>query len=158
MKVYRNIWIILVSAIGLAVVTLSCNQGTDDRIKGDVVFIPNTADGEADMDRLPAFEFTELTHDFGKVIRGEVVSYAFRFVNTGNTDLLIADISSSCGCTATEYPQMPVKPGEKSYVKVTFDSNGRKGFQNKTLTIAANTQPPTTTLNIKAMVVMPELN
>ena len=100
MKEYRNIWIILVSTIGLAAVTLSCNQGTDDRIKGDVVFIPNTADGEADMDRLPAFEFTELTHDFGKVIRGEVVSYAFRFVNTGNTDLLIADISSSCGCGA----------------------------------------------------------
>ena len=146
------------SVIILSMMMLSCNQKNEDRIRGDVVFIPNTADGEADMERLPVIEFKEITHDFGKVIRGEIVSFSFTFVNKGESDLLIADISSSCGCTATEYPDTPIRPGEKNFIKVSFDSNGRKGFQNKTITIAANTQPPTTMLSIKAMVVMPELN
>ena len=142
----------------LAAVLTSCNQGEGDKIDGDVVFIPNTAEGEPDMDALPVLTFKETTHDFGKVIRGEVVTYAFTFRNEGKTDLLIADISSTCGCTATEYPKVPVAPGEKSYVKVTFDSRGRKGFQNKSITVAANTQPSTTTLTIKAMVIIPELD
>ncbi len=101
-------------------------------------------------------KFDNLEHDFGKVIRGEIVTYSFKFKNTGNADLVIANISTSCGCTATEYPKTPVKPGAEDYIKVSFDSHDRSGFQSKDITIAANTQPSITTLRITAKVFQPE--
>ena len=36
----------------------------------------------------------------------------------------------------------PVKPGEKATISVTFDSEGRSGRQDKTVTVVANTVPP----------------
>jgi hypothetical protein len=143
--------IIILSAIAL----ISCS-GDGSKIPAGVVNIPNSADGKADPGQLPVIEFTKVEHDFGKVIQGEVVSYSFRFKNTGKTDLVIANISAACGCTATQYPKTPVKPGEEEKIEVIFNSAGRQGFQNKTLSVAANTQPSTTVLTVKAQVIIPE--
>ena len=136
-------------------VIVSCS-GDRSRVPADVVNIPNSASGNDNQDRLPMIEFTSTEHDFGKVIQGEVVSYSFKFKNTGKSDLVIANISAACGCTASEYPKEPVKPGEEKVIEVIFNSSGKQGFQNKTLTVAANTQPSNTTLTIKAQVIIPE--
>lgn len=134
---------------------ISCS-GDNSRVPADVVNIPNTASGNNNQDQLPVIEFNSVEHDFGKVIQGEVVSYSFKFKNTGKSDLVIANISAACGCTASEYPKTPVKPGEESTIEVIFQSAGKQGFQNKTLQVAANTQPSNTVLTIKAMVIIPE--
>jgi len=128
----------------------------NDKVPAGVVNIPNTASGNAETGQLPVLTFDKLEHDFGKVIQGEIVTYSFKFKNTGKSDLVIANISAACGCTASEYPKRPVKPGEEEKVEVIFNSSGKQGFQNKTLTIAANTQPGTTELTVKAMVIIPE--
>jgi hypothetical protein len=133
----------------------SCHN-RNEQIPADVVNIPNTAEGELSAEKLPALTFNKTAHDFGRVIQGEIVSYAFRFTNTGGSDLLIANVSASCGCTATKYPKRSIKPGEEEGIEVTFESAGRSGFQHKTVTIAANTQPNTTVISIKANVIMPE--
>ena len=156
MKVINHI--VSIVAIFALVATLNSCQNNREQIPADVVNIPNTADGEDTEDMLPELTFNETTHDFGKVIHGEVVSYAFRFTNTGGTDLVIANVSASCGCTATKFPKTPIKPGEEDVIEVTFDSGGRSGFQHKTVTIASNTQPNTTVINIKANVIIPERN
>jgi hypothetical protein len=143
-------WIFVVFAV-----LVSCARDKG-QIPANVVNIPNTASGQSNKDGLPFIEFSQLEHDFGKVIQGEVVTYAFKFKNTGNSDLVIANISASCGCTASEYPKEPVKPGEEQYIKVSFDSEGKNGFQRKTLEVAANTQPSNTVISITAMVVNPE--
>ena len=137
------------------VINISCS-GDKNKVPASVVNIPNTASGHADPNSLPAMEFAKLEHDFGRVIQGEVVSYAFKFKNTGKSDLVIANIATSCGCTATQYPKTPVKPGEENTIEVSFYSAGKQGFQSKTLDVAANTQPNVTTLTIKAMVFLPE--
>ena len=133
------------------------NSCTGDRggVPASVVNVPNSASGEK-VDGLPQFLFTKIEHDFGKVIQGERVTFAFKFKNSGDADLVIANISATCGCTATEYPKTPIKPGEENTIKVTFDSSGKEGFQHKTITIAANTQPSNTELAIKALVISPE--
>lgn len=136
-------------------VTGSCS-GDKNKVPASVVNIPNSAEGRSDRNGLPKIEFSAMEHDFGKVIQGEVVSYAFKFKNTGDADLVIANISTSCGCTASEYPKTPVKPGQEETIEVIFDSSGRQGFQRKTLEVAANTQPTNSTLSITAMVVIPE--
>ena len=148
------------SFIGLSVFLfflISCgNQGNNSDLPADVVRNPISASGDTDMDQLPFIEFQEATHDFGNVIQGEKVSFGFRFTNTGKTELVIAKVSASCGCTATDYPRNVIKPGEKGVITVTFDSENRLGFQNKSVDVMANTQPNITTLRIKARVITPE--
>lgn len=136
-------------------VIISCS-GDKSRVPANVVNIPNSASGNNNLEQLPKFEFSNVEHDFGKVIQGEVVIFAFKFKNSGKSDLIIANISAACGCTASKYPKTPIKPGNEGIVEVSFDSSGKQGFQNKTLEVAANTQPSNTTLTIKAQVIIPE--
>lgn len=149
MKLFQRILI-----LGL-LFAASC-AGESDKIPAGVVNIPNSASGKSNPGQLPAITFDKIEHDFGKVIQGEIVSYSFKFKNTGGSDLVIANISTSCGCTASSYPKEPVKPGAEEKIEVSFNSAGRQGFQNKTLTVAANTQPSNTELTVKAMVIIPE--
>jgi hypothetical protein len=139
-------------ALGLFV---SCNND-GSQVSGDVVHNPITASGEGDMNDLPIMTFDETLHDFGTVIEGETVTYNFKFTNTGKIDLIIASVSATCGCTATKYTREPIAPGKTGVITVTFDSRRRGGFQNKTITVAANTQPSKTILRIKAQVVSPK--
>jgi hypothetical protein len=134
---------------------ISCS-GDRTQVPANVVNIPNSASGNDDQTQLPVIEFTTTEHDFGKVIQGEIVTFSFKFKNTGKSDLVIANISAACGCTASKYPKYPVKPGQEDAIEVSFNSGGKQGFQNKTLTVAANTQPTNIVLTIKAQVFLPE--
>ena len=131
------------------------NAGGQEDIPADLVSNPNTASGKGDRSVLPQITFEETEHDFGKILEGETVSIAFPFTNTGKSDLILAEVSTSCGCTVPSYPKTPIRPGEKGEVKVSFNSNGRRGFQSKNVLVVANTQPNTTVLRIKAQVVNP---
>lgn len=132
----------------------SCSNN-DGKLPGDVVRNPITADGKEDEDKLPVIRFEKTEHDFGKVLQGESVTYSFRFENTGKSDLVISEVSTSCGCTVPKFPKKAVKPGEENWLRVTFDSENRKGIQKKSIVVLANTQPNKTVLWIKAMVVEP---
>ena len=148
----KKIYIVFVLA-GLVLASCNSNSG---KLPGDVVNNPVTASGEGNMSELPVMEFKETLHDFGTVIEGEKVTYNFKFTNTGDSDLLISAVSASCGCTATNYTKDPVKPEEDGIVTVTFDSRRRKGFQNKSVTVSANTQPNKVILRVKAKVISPK--
>jgi len=135
---------------------LSCNSSSNDQeenLNTDIVNNPNTASGQSDRSSLPVIQFEEREHDFGKILQGETVSINFKFINAGKSDLIIADVSTSCGCTVPSYPKTPVKPGEGGIIKVAFSSKNQKGYQSKNILVVANTQPNTTVLRIKAQVV-----
>jgi len=142
-----------------AIIMLSaCNQGGQNNqatLSTDVVSNPNSASGNANQGSLPIIQFGETEHDFGRILEGETVSYNFTFKNTGKSDLILAEVSTSCGCTVPSYPKIPIRPGESGVVKVAFNSNGRRGFQNKNIVVVSNTQPNSTVLRIKAQVVNP---
>jgi len=91
-------------------------------------------------------------HDFGEMIDGDTVEHVFAFTNTGEFPLIINNVTASCGCTTPEWPHEPVLPGQKSSVTVRFDSRGKIGEQNKTITIFANTDPAMTDLQFRALV------
>jgi hypothetical protein len=134
----------------------SCNRQGKQEISADVVGNPASASGKPGEAKVAAMQFSSDMHDFGKVYEGETVSYAFKFKNSGNADLVIAKVSASCGCTATDYPEDAVKPGEEKSINVTFKTEGKRGFQQKTITVMANTVPNTRVLTVKAQVVAPE--
>jgi hypothetical protein len=132
---------------------LACN-GDQGKIPADVVKNPISASGDQQND-LPVIVFDKSEHDFGKLIQGEKVTYNFKFKNEGQSDLVISQVHSSCGCTVPDYPREPIKPGDTGLIKVTFDSAGRSGIQNKTVTIVSNCQPNKTLVRIKAKVINP---
>lgn len=152
---------ILVPSFALLILCFiaSCKNGnnqTTDPISSDIVKNPNTADGDTDSSSLPMFKFIEEIHDFGRVIQGEKVSYSFKFTNIGKSDLVITDAKGSCGCTIADYPKTAIAPNGEGVIDVTFNTESKKGYQNKTITIIANTQPNTKVLTIKAQVQVPE--
>ena len=135
----------------------SCGGTTEeDVLNMDLIDNPTTANQEVDESKLPHFEFVEEVKEFGTISQGEIVSTSFKFKNVGQSDLIISSAQGSCGCTVPEWPKEPIKPGGEGVINVKFDSNGKQGMQNKTVTLVANTIPNTMVIAIKGEVLAPE--
>ena len=131
------------------------DQRREEDINADMIEVPVSVDGMTDAD-MPSFEFEKDVFEFGTISQGEKVSHSFRFKNVGEADLIINKVEGSCGCTVMKgWPKHPVRPGELGKIDVVFDSNGKKGIQNKTISVVANTYPSTTVLTLKGEVVSP---
>lgn len=84
----------------------------------------------------------------GEIFEGEIVSKSFKIKNVGDKPLIIKDIITSCGCTTPKYELDPILPGKEREIEIQFNSSGRSGKQYKVITIFANTQEGTMTLNM----------
>lgn len=127
-----------------------------DEVTSDMLEIPASGFDPKDAASLPAFRFDSMELDMGRIAQGVQVERTFRFVNAGKRDLFITDVRGTCGCTVgKDWPREPVHPGDGGTITVRFDSEGRGGHQLKTVTVVANTQPPTTVLTLKGEVVAP---
>ncbi len=82
--------------------------------------------------------FETMEYNYGTVTSGEVVSHKFTFKNTGDQPLTLTRVKASCGCTTPSYSQEPIAPGESGYIDVKFDSAGKTGRQNKSVTVTGN--------------------
>lgn len=129
----------------------------EDTVRVDDIHFPASGDGSADPTKLPVITFNEPHHDMGVLVQGARVEHRFSFRNTGRSPLLISDVRADCGCTVgKEWPRQPVKPGEGGDILVTYDSAGRSGQEHKTVTVVANTAPPSTLLTLRGEVVGPK--
>ncbi|HEX8514784.1 MAG TPA: DUF1573 domain-containing protein [Bacteroidia bacterium] len=153
---------IILMGAGLLMMLASCEPASKNNpdapvISTDVINVPATAsDQPAEPGSAAIITFAEEKHDFGKITQGEKVTYGFTFRNTGGSDLVISSAQGSCGCTVPSYPKTPVKPGESSKVDVVFDSEGKSGLTQKTITLVTNCNPSTKVLTISATVIVPE--
>ncbi len=100
--------------------------------------------------------FTEVSHDFGSVREGRIVEKIFTYTNTGNTPLLLSGVRTTCGCTALEWPKTPLKPNATAQIKVSFDTKGKIGKQNKSVTVLSNGLTPSVRLALMGMVLPDE--
>jgi uncharacterized protein DUF1573 len=120
------------------VMTTSCKKETNTDTKG------------LDAKDLGVMDFKEKEFDFGDINEGDKVEHIFVFKNTGEADLVIKKANGSCGCTVPDYPKDPIKPGQESQIKVSFNSDKKHGKQHKTVTIFANTINGSEVIKIKA--------
>lgn len=109
---------------------------------------PMTAAGDLDTNQVPKLFLPESHFNFGTIKSGDTVIHEFKFYNRGNAPLLITDVSSSCGCTIPNITARQLNPGDSSILTVIFDSSDKIGFQEKKITIFANTFPPESNLYI----------
>ncbi|MBT8261942.1 MAG: DUF1573 domain-containing protein [Bacteroidia bacterium] len=95
--------------------------------------------------------FKAETIDYGKIAKGSDGVRVFEFTNTGDADLVIADVKSSCGCTVPKKPEGPIAPGASSTIQVKYDTN-RVGPIRKTVTVYSNADQAIKALKIKGEV------
>ncbi len=70
----------------------------------------------------PKIEFATATLDYGQISQNSDGNRAFEFTNTGNQPLLLTNVVASCGCTATDWPREPIKPGGKGKITVKYNT------------------------------------
>lgn len=93
---------------------------------------------QEELNNAPVIKFNEESFDFGDIKQGASVEHTFTVRNEGKRDLIIRDVKTSCGCTAVVPPKKLVAAGENVPLKVVFNSTGKSGRQNKTITIITN--------------------
>ena len=141
--------------VSLALV--SCNSSSDEKtITTDLVNSPLTANSNAEKVLIPNIEMLETSYNFGEIQQGESVTHDFILKNTGDADLIISAAKGSCGCTVPEWPKTPIAKGEEATIKVTFNSAGKSGKQNKTVTLVSNAIPNTKVITINGNVIVPQ--
>jgi len=90
------------------------------------------------QEKEPKIFSPEPNYNFKEVLEGQTVEHEYEIINQGNADLIINDVKASCGCTAVQPQKKILKPGEKTKIKIEFDSRGRIGPQKKYVYVFSN--------------------
>jgi hypothetical protein len=70
---------------------------------------------------LPRLDLPSVSHDFGSIPKRPDVAHVFAVQNTGDADLQIGNLLTSCGCTTAELSSSVIPPGKRADLTVTFD-------------------------------------
>lgn len=95
--------------------------------------------------------FEKETHDFGSIPQGVPASFTYVFKNSGKEPLIITNAAAGCGCTTPEWTKEPIKPGQKGYVKATYNA-ASPGTFNKNVTVMSNAKKSSVILYLKGEV------
>ena len=138
-------------------ITLVTDESTESkkqlRVRATIreYFPPMTKE---ELAKAPKLVVKEGTYDFGSVSNGEKINTSFILTNTGQSELKIRTTKSTCGCAVAKLEKKSLQPGESTEMEVTFDSKGRKGTQQKSISIYTNDPAnPTQRVIIKGRVI-----
>ena len=102
-------------------------------------------------------ELSTTTFDFGTISNRKAVSQEFTVRNTGQGELSIVGVSTSCGCTTAQIDKQQLAPGETAQLTVTFDPlvhNGATGeFVRVVYVRSDDPDTPEATLTVHVTVV-----
>lgn len=109
-------------------------------------------------DSVAQIKFEETSHDFGTSYEGDKLEYTFVFQNIGKKPLSIANVLTTCGCTASKWTKKVILPNEKGEILVRFDTKGKDGQQTKIITVISNAYNAKERLFIRTVVTKKEEN
>ena len=98
------------------------------------------------------FSLEEKVYKFPKTKQGVLLEHEFKITNTGDAPLIISDYNVSCKCTKAYLPEAPILPGKSYNLKITFDTNGKYDFQDRTVYLKTNTKKGTHSVRFKVRV------
>jgi len=141
-------------------VTICLCFGCESKVKSNLpksedpllksIEIPTNEKGEIINSEMPQLNLLENKIDFGTVEAGKTYTRQLKFTNNGKANLLISEVSSSCGCTVPRWPKNYIVPGDSSEIIVEYNGKDKQGYQEKVLTIYSNTNPVENTIKIIA--------
>ncbi len=86
---------------------------------------------------------TERAHNFGSVALNATVEKHFPFKNIYDEDVVVASVSSNCGCTKATVSKQVVRPGETAEIIARVDTSGREHTKQRKATIRVVFSQPT---------------
>lgn len=106
----------------------------------------------------PVLTFKQEKIDMGEVPQGPQVNGEFEFTNTGQSTLTIKKIQPSCGCTGVVADEKKdFEPGESGKIKFTFNTEGRNGVNEKTITVeSTDLAKPIKVVSFTANITVPQ--
>lgn len=111
------------------------------------------APSKSKKDVQPALKFTVIEIERQNIPYGSEDLFIFEFKNTSKKAAIITNVQTSCGCTAADRPETPIRKGKKGVIKVHYDTKRVGGF-TKTITVFSNVGDPIV-LTIKGSVLTP---
>jgi hypothetical protein len=110
----------------------------------------------------PQIAITENNLNLGDVVNGEVITREITVQNVGQADLVIASVTTSCGCTRATLEPMTISPGERGTLHIEFDS-GAHGPELTRVLIRQNfvtsndPQQPEMVVELEANILPPDI-
>ncbi|MBU2887929.1 DUF1573 domain-containing protein [Gilvimarinus agarilyticus] len=139
---------------GIAIYTDEEDEGQKNfNVRASVreYFAPMT-DGE--KAKAPKLSIDDKLNNAGRVNEGQTVEVEYTLVNTGAGMLDVRKVESSCACLVAELDDYTIKSGKSASMKLTLDTSGMRGGQNKTVYIYSNDpQESTQVVTIRVTVI-----
>jgi hypothetical protein len=85
-------------------------------------------------------------------VEGALAEHEFVFKNMGSAPIVITNVRASCGCTTPQWTKEPIPPGQTGTIKAVFNSTGRPGAFNKSITVTSNATESVKVLKISGTV------
>ena len=92
---------------------------------------------------VPQLDIPSASHDFGRVYEHWDVTHVFAIQNTGDADLILGNLVTSCGCTVAELSSHIIPPGQRADLTVTFDADFHETSGQVTRLVWFATNDPT---------------
>ena len=84
----------------------------------------------------PAVTFDKTVHDFGTVtVKDGALACTFTLTNSGDEDIYIQAVVSSCGCTGVQWTKTKIEPGSTGTIEATYSNDEGPYPFDKTLTV-----------------------
>ena len=144
----KKINLIIIALVGLTF--FACKQNPANKINPEN--LQNAQNRDSKFLGLPEIGFDKQNFDFGTINEGDLVNGDFKIYNKGKSDLIISHAQASCGCTIPKWPKDPIKPGDSATLSFSFNSHGKVGKQNKSITLQTNTEKGVEILYLKGTV------
>ncbi len=81
-------------------------------------------------------EFDRTVHNFGDImLNSGPVSCTFTLTNKGDKAVVIYNVTTTCGCTDTEWTREPIRPGGKGEIKVKYSNDEGPYPFDKSITV-----------------------
>ena len=95
-------------------------------------FLPVSSEEEG---RVPMLVLSDESIDFGSISIGSTIQKEVNVRNSGRKDLMIRYVQPNCTCVLTSLGSEKIKAGETTKLTITWKGEGRRGTQNKAVTI-----------------------
>jgi hypothetical protein len=99
----------------------------------------------------PKIRVEPATFDFGKALPNKTLEKEFSLRNFGSEDLVIENVSTTCGCTAALMDSKVIKPGGTTPLRVSLQTREYSGKVERTILVRSN-DATTALLEIKVQV------
>ncbi len=127
--------------IALAVLSLAACKEMDKKAPVETMTKEQIEKAVTDTTNFTTLTWVDsTTQALGNLKKDKEIEITWRFRNTGDKNLIIENVTASCGCTIPEKPEQPFAPGQEGIIKAKFNGSG-SGSITKQVHVIANTKP-----------------